>query len=122
MAEYDWLRDGRRVACKSAQLRWAVHKSCWYLQFRNVKLATRERPAAFDELMLAAYTPTGVHVFRHDLWSGVSSVGKSTAASGKQIFYTGPKHELDLRVATAAILEKMEDKGCSPLAFVPLSP
>ena len=94
MAGYDWRRDGRRVACKSAQLRWNAGKghAYWKLQFCDVKLATDERDAAFDELLLAAYTPEGVHVFRHDLRSGVGTSGKRTAATGKQIKVFGPMH------------------------------
>ena len=120
-AEYDWRRDGRRVACKSAQLVWHAGKghAYWKLQFCNVKLATDERDAAFDELLLAAYTPEGVHVFRHDLKSGVSTSGKSTAATGKHIVFAGPRHEPDWREALPVVLEKMEAKGCRPLGFVP---
>ena len=119
-AAYDWQRDGRRVACKSAQLRWNSFDERWMLQFTNVKLATAGgRDAAFDELLLAAYTPEGVHLFRHDLRAGVSTSGVSTAATGKQIVFYGPSHEPDWRVALREILGKVEDKGCRPLAFVP---
>ena len=52
-AAYDWQRDGRRVACKSAQLRWNDSNQCWKLLFKNIKLD------ACDELLLAAYTPEG---------------------------------------------------------------
>ena len=119
-AVYDWQRDGRRVACKSAGLKWNRDKEYWTLQFRNVKLATAgERDAAFDELLLAAYTPEGVHVFRHDLRAGVSTTGKSMAATGKEVNFYGPSHEPDWRVALGEILGKVEAKGCRPLAFVP---
>ena len=120
MAAYDWRRDGRRVACKGAQLKWNAHDERWMLQFQNVKLAAPgEAEAAFDELQLAAYTPEGVHLFRHDLRAGVSTVGKATAATGRQIAFVGPQHEASWHVALAAILEKMEAKGCRRLAFVP---
>ena len=119
-AAYGWQRDGRRVACKGAQLTWTRDKECWMLQFRNVKLATAGgRDAAFDELLLAAYTPEGVHLFRHDLRAGVSTNGVSTAAAGKDIKFYGPSHEPDWRVALGEILGKVADKGCRPLAFVP---
>ena len=119
-AEYDWQRDGRRVACKCAQLTWNSANECWVLLFHNVKLATAGgRDAAFDELLLAAYTPEGVHLFRHDLRAGVSTHGVSTAATGKVIAFVGPSHEPDWRVALREILGKVEDKGCRPLAFVP---
>ena len=113
MAAYDWLRDGRRVACKSAQLTWDDSNQRWKLQFRAIK------PEACDELLLAAYTPEGVHLFQHDGRAGLSMHGKSTAATGKQIFFVGPKHERDWHAALSEILGKMEAKGCRPRAFVP---
>ena len=118
-AAYDWQRDGQRVACKSAQLQWRSGDERWMLQFSSIKLATAGgRDAAFDELLLAAYTPEGVHLFRHDLRAGVGTSGVSTAASGKQIQFAGPSHETDWRVALGEIRGKMEDKGSRPLAFV----
>ena len=120
MAPYDWQRDGVRVACKSAQLKWDSHKANWMLQFRTVKLQREGAPeAAFDELLLALYTPEGVHLFEHDLRAGVSTAGKSTAATGQHIKFYGPRHEEDWRAALVVVLEKMGVKGCSQLAFVP---
>ena len=83
------------------------------LQFQAVK------PDACDELLLAAYTPEGVHLFQHDRRAGLSTHGKSTAATGKQIVFYGPKHEPDWRVALGEILEKVKAKGCRRLALVP---
>ena len=118
-AAYDWQRDGRRVACKSAGMSWNGSTECWMLLFQAIKLATAGgRDAAFDELLLAVYTPEGVHLFRHDLRAGVSTQGKSTAASGKQITFVGPRNEPDWRVALGEILEKVEAKGCRRRAFV----
>ena len=111
-AAYDWQRDGRRVACKGAQLTWDGHGQRWKLQFRDVK------PDACDELLLAAYTPEGVHLFRHDGRAGLSTAGKSTVATGKQIQFFGPSNEPDWRVALGEILEKVEAKGCRRRAFV----
>ena len=117
-APYDWQRDGRRVACKSAQLTWNRSNERWELFFAAIKLPRQsEREAAFDELLLAAYTPEGVHVFRHDQQTGVSTTGKSTAATGQQIRFVGPKHEPDWRVALPVILDKLGDAG-DRLAFV----
>ena len=112
-AAYDWQRDGRRVACKSAQLVWDDDSSQrWMLQFTNVK------PDACDELLLAAYTPEGVHLFQHDGRAGLSTNGKSTAATGKEITFYGPSNERDWRVALREILQKVEAKGCRRRAFV----
>ena len=113
MAAYDWQRDGRRVACKSAQLKWNDDSERWMLLFQAVK------PEACDELLLAAYTPEGVHLFQHHGRAGLGTAGKSTAATGKQIFFVGPKHERDWHAALPEILGKMEAKGCRPRAFVP---
>ena len=112
MAAYDWQRDGRRVACKSAQLTWNDSLQLWKLQSHNIK------PDACDELLLAAYTPEGVHLFRHDGMAGLSTNGKRTAATGRVINFFGPCNEPDWRVALRAILEKMEAKGCRRRAFV----
>ena len=60
MAPYDWQRDGQRVACKSSQLVWDTSRRRWKLQFKNVKLGGEGTEAAFDELLLAAYTPRGI--------------------------------------------------------------
>ena len=113
MAAYDWQRDGRRVACKSAQLKWDDSLQCWKLQFQDVK------PDACDELLLAAYTPEGVHLFRHNGRAGLSTHSKSTAATGKQIQFVAPRDEPDWRVALREILGKVEAKGCRRRAFVP---
>ena len=112
-AAYDWQRDGRRVACKGAQLKWNGGNQYWELKFSNVKLD------ACDELLLAAYTPEGVHLFQHDRRAGLSTNGKSTAATGKVITFYGPQHEPDWRVALPEILEKVKAKGCRRLALVP---
>ena len=100
------------MACKSAQLTWDDSRQYWVLQFRAIK------PDACDELLLAAYTPEGVHLFQHDGRAGLSTNGKSTAATGKQVTFYGPKHEPDWRVALGEILEKAVAKGCRRRAFV----
>ena len=48
------------MACKSAQLRRDTHSRYWKLQFNSVKLGGEGTVAAFDELLLAAYTPRGI--------------------------------------------------------------
>jgi len=114
-AEYDWQRDGTRVACKSAQLRWHAHNHRWELAFRNVPFAIENvRETGFDELLLVAYTPTGVLLFRHDMKTGVSTNGRRTAATGHYIIFAGVRHETDWRAALDAIQEKM-GKSCEHL-------
>ena len=82
------------------------------LQFRKINLD------ACDELLLAAYTPEGVHLFQHDGRAGLSTSGKSTAATGKVIQFLGPRNEPDWRVALREILEKVVAKRCRRLAFI----
>ena len=53
-AEYDWLRDGSRIECKSSQLQWNRDTKRWAVVFQAIKLpyhnvrleaATREERA-----------------------------------------------------------------------------
>ena len=111
-APYDWLRDGKRVACKSAQLAWKANDKRWKLYFSAIKLD------ACDELLLAVYTPGGLHLFRYAGGAGQSTHGKSTATTGKVVTFTGPRHEPDWRAALSHILENMEAKGSRLLAVV----
>ena len=108
-AEYDWQRDGVRVACKSAQLRWHRQISRWELCFRNIPFAVPNvRQAVFDELLLVAYTPAGVHLFRHDLSTGVTTNGKRTATHGHNVIFAGPRDEASWEISLESIIEKME--------------
>ena len=111
--EYSYTRNGRRVLCKTCQLKWNRGVKCWQVQWRGVKLpvdGVRDEPL-FDELVLALYSPAGVHLFRHDLLSGVSTQGKSTAAMGHQVSFYGPVQQNDWRVALQAILQKLKASG-----------
>lgn len=108
-----------RVACKSAQLLWDLTSKYWKVQFTNVKLPLGDdRDSAFDELLLAVYTPEGVHIFRHDLRAGVSTNGKANAAGGYKIRFYGLRQQMDWRISLEAILSKMEGAGCMRLAVV----
>ena len=118
-APYDWQRDGRRVACKSAQLKRDTHCRLCKLTFNNVKLGGEGTEAAFDELLLAAYTPRGIYLYRHDGRLGVSTSGKATAAKGSQIAVYGPRDEADWASALdEAVLPKLDQRGCDCLAFI----
>ena len=119
MAPYDWQRDGRRVACKSSQLAWDTSNRRWQLQFNSVKLGGEGTEAAFDELLLAAYTPRGIYLYRHDGRLGVGTHGKSTAATGSRINVYGPRDEADWASALdEALLPKLDKGGCDCLAFI----
>ena len=114
-----WVRDDRRVACRSAQLLWRRATRNWSFQFRNVQLplAGVRDAAPFDELLLVCYSPMGVHLYRHDQRSGVSTNGKNTALMGHNVQFGGPRGVDDWRVALESALEKM-DAGGELLAFV----
>ena len=119
MAPYDWLRDGRRVACKSAGLTWDAGTRRWKLLFQSVKLGGEGEEAAFDELLLAAYTPRGIYLYRHDGRLGVSTNGKETAATGSVIKVLGPCGEEKWASALdGAVLPKLDERGCERLAVV----
>ena len=76
-------------------------------------------PPRLDELLLAAYTPRGVYLYRHDLQLGVATQGKSTAATGHNINLYGPRQEEDCDAALDVILAKLEESGCKCVAVVP---
>ena len=117
MAPYDWRRDGVRVACKSAQLQWSAGTRRWMVGFQRIKPSGAE--GAFDELLLALYTPRGVHVYRHDLRLGMSTAGKSTQADGRRIHVYGPRDEGSWHSALdGAILPKLDESGCERVAEV----
>ena len=118
-APYDWQRDGRRVACRSSGLRWEAGSRRWSLQFAAIKMGSAGTEAAFDELLLAAYTPRGIYLHRHNGRLGVSTTGKSTAATGSQIKVFGLCNEEDWASALdSAVLPKL-DEECERLAFIP---
>ena len=117
MAAYDWRRGEQRVACKSCGLTWDAARRYWMARFAAIKPAGAD--GAYDELLLALYTPRGVHVYRHDGQLGLSSNGKSTAATGWKIQICGPTSEESWRSALdEAILPKLDAGGCVRVAEV----
>ncbi|CAE8599869.1 unnamed protein product [Polarella glacialis] len=121
---FDWLRGGARIKCKSAQLCWSRSGKCWRTYFVDIKFQAfgiREM-VAFDELLLALYTPRGLFIHRHDLEFAVSTQGVLTATSGHRVEIRGPTGEQNWQVALEAIMNKLdaESNGCKRLAFVPL--
>merc|ERR1711974_114839 len=116
----DWLRGGQRIECKSAQLRFHKQLRGWVFQFWHIKLGGLT-PKMCDELVLALYTPAGIHVYRHDFRLGVASNGKATPYSGYSICLCGPSGEADWRIALASILRKLDSSQCVRLAFVDFS-
>lgn len=110
----DWIRDGQRIECKSAQLSWDGRS--WKFAFQHVKLGGVIE-SSFDELLLGLYTPAGLYIYKHDLKLGVSSAGLRTATYGCVIKLAGPHAESDWQKSLAAILEKL-DGCCDRLALI----
>ena len=115
-ATHDWQRDGRRIACKSSQLRWNGRQ--WVMQVCKGKLTYGQNERAFDELHIALVTPRAVYVYRHDLQLGVTSSGKSTAVSGHQVQLYGPVHESSWQAALDVILARFDASECERLATI----
>jgi len=119
-AAYDWIRDGRRIECKSGQLRWEPRSSRWRVQFHHVKLWTsgEETVSFFDELLLALYTPGGIHVYRYALDLGTVRAGVATETRGGSIYFHGPSNVACWDSALAVITARLEAAGCHRLAWV----
>ena len=114
-ATHSWRRDLARVACKSAQLCWDRRTRRWSLQFDDVRLQRTGEPAHFEELWLAAYTPRGVYLYRHDLRHGVTTRGKRVSGVTKVV---GPMGVAGWAEALDEMLLPKLDASCEPLAFV----
>jgi hypothetical protein len=83
-ATCDFLMDGERTEVKSSLLVWDKHRKGFGLHFTKIK------PELYDCLLLAWMTPRGIHIFEHDGVSGMSTNGKFTKATGKQIQMCAP--------------------------------
>ena len=123
-ASYDFLLGGRRVEIKSARIAWeSISKGGrWHVEFGNIKLACIERTEpAFDDLYLVIVSPTGLHVIKHDLVTGVRARGKLTAVHGYVIKVSGSRSTDCWEDALDEILEKLcQGGGCRVVAEKPL--
>lgn len=118
-ADHDWTRDGRRVECKSACLRPGALLG---LHFYNVKCSSDKGLGAFDELWLVMHSEFGLHIFEHDLKSGLASTGKATATKGHQIKFYIPRavQSSPWQVQLRSLMDKIvASSGCKLLAVVP---
>ena len=101
-AEYDWLCDGRRVQCKSAQLSWDKGDKGWRVNFH------RMIPCLFDELILVLYTPFQLRYFTY-CWKRDLSAGEARGRASLR--FSGQKKVLDWRQAEDVIYEKIVRSG-----------
>ncbi|CAK0850364.1 unnamed protein product [Prorocentrum cordatum] len=124
-AEYDWLRDGLRIECKSSMMAWRSSAKCWHFCFQGVKIAHNQArmTSAFDELILVLYTPRYLYFYKHDGTFAFSSVGLRTAVQGHQIQISGPRCEKDWTTSLRSILRKLDDETntCSLQSVMPLT-
>ena len=111
-ASVDWIRDGKRVEAKSAQLTFDKSRQTWRCVFFWIK---RE---CFDELLLAIYSPRGLDVFKHDGFFALSTMGIATETKGKSIYVWAPSGELDPIRALQFIEAKLEANNCPCIARI----
>ena len=111
-ASVDWIRDGKRVEVKSAQL--SFNKSCqtWRCAFFGIK------HDCFDELLLAIYSPRGLDVFKHDGFFALSTRGIATETWGQSLYVQAPSGELDPIRALQFIVAKLEANNCPRIARI----
>ncbi|CAJ1423759.1 unnamed protein product [Effrenium voratum] len=101
-AEYDWLQDGMRVQCKSAQLYWDSSNRRWQVRFRHIK------PSLFDELVPVLYIPGRLYFLRQDSQSGLSFAGRAIAR-GHAKTITAPTGLKDISDAASHIKLKIQE-------------
>lgn len=120
-APYDWLQNGRRVECKSAQLIWDCSQCRWYVQFQNVVLPACNGKACqrLEDLLLIMYTPRGLFLFQHNLLAGISKAGVATNVSGSRVTFCGARKCKDWQLALNSIQDKMLAAGCRLLVEIP---
>ena len=111
-ASVDWVRDGKRVEAKSAQLSFNKSHQNWFCSFSAIK------DDCFDELLLAIYSPRGLDVFKHDGVFALSTRGIATETSGKCIYVGAPSGELDPLRALQFIEAKLEANNCPCIARI----
>ena len=115
-ATYDWQRDGVRVACKSGGMGWDDSNERWRFLFQKLKPAGAG--GSYDELLLAAYTPKGLYVYRHDGRLSLTKAGISTAATGKMIQIYGPSNEPSWQSALDGTILPKLDANCERVAQI----
>eukprot|EP00933_Yihiella_yeosuensis_P027355 TRINITY_DN21239_c0_g1_i1.p1 TRINITY_DN21239_c0_g1~~TRINITY_DN21239_c0_g1_i1.p1 ORF type:complete len:401 (-),score=32.88 TRINITY_DN21239_c0_g1_i1:33-1235(-) len=119
-ASFDWLKGDIRVECKHGKLFWDKSNQTWICNFTRIKQAFPgiRSKSCFDELLLALYSPCGVHLFKHNGTFAITKVGSKTSVSGMNVRVYGPSKQQDVRIALGAILQKLEAGGCTALAFI----
>lgn len=112
MASCDWIRDEKRIEVKHSQLSFYKRGSYWRCAFQAVK------HACFDELLLVAYSPRGLDIFKHDGYYGVWDAGVRTETEGRSIVVRGCAHDMNPLSALQTIQSKLVSNGCPHLAQI----
>eukprot|EP00933_Yihiella_yeosuensis_P058911 TRINITY_DN5968_c0_g2_i1.p1 TRINITY_DN5968_c0_g2~~TRINITY_DN5968_c0_g2_i1.p1 ORF type:complete len:404 (-),score=47.36 TRINITY_DN5968_c0_g2_i1:102-1313(-) len=117
---FDWLRDGLRIECKHAKPYWDTHGQRWCCKFVGIKFAFEghRSSAWFDELLLAVYTPTGIHVLRHNGSFGISTAGAYSRTGGLSVNVYGPVGVRDVAAALQFMFDKLQKGGCKMIAAI----
>jgi hypothetical protein len=100
---YDFIVNGKRCEIKSSQMYFDIDSRRWKCTFRNVKKEN------YDDLLLCAYTPFGIFIFRHDGNYGFCRNGKGTELKGFDIKIQAQRNNFDVYTAWTEIFEKMQD-------------
>ena len=108
----DWIRNGKRIETKQAQLCFDIFHRFWACCFANIKLGL------FDHLLLAIYSPKGIDIFNHKGSFGLSTTGVRTEASGMKLRISASQHELDPLKALGIIKTKLEAHNCPHIASI----
>lgn len=110
----DWLRDGRRIAFRVAQLKWDTattnRQGRWMVRWQGIRQSSEKA----IEYWLALYTPDALHLFRHD-----DELGLTRSTGQVQLYGT-----VSMRGWRAAfelsILPKLCASQCEVLAGGPI--
>ncbi|CAE8587190.1 unnamed protein product [Polarella glacialis] len=111
-ARCDWMSDGRRIECKSAQLTYWSSGRTWKAQFCGIKLPVPgfRETAMFDDLILVLHTPYKLSIIHHDLALGLTTSGQQTLVCGHHVVLRGRRNEC-WRLSRGSILDKF--RSCS---------
>ena len=108
------MDNGTKAEIKSSMMSWSGKR--FLLQFQGIKQDKH------DVLYLACMTPRGVHIFLHDGEAGLSTHGKSTQTSGKQIHFACTETYHAPSAAEIYLLKLFEWHRLPYLAFVAFGP
>ena len=113
-APADWVRGTVQVELKGCSLTFDRHHNRWRCQFVGIK------PGLFDELWLAICTLVGIYYFRSKSSKslGLCNTGAAMQTRGHQLYFYGPRGEVDVLEAFKTIQAKIVLRGYELVAIV----